>query len=132
MGRRALVETRGQVSALERERAELVELLKRSDATPLPTLFVEGESDVTILAAAWTAFHSTKPLPVTILAAGGTRHMESLAGRGAALRQVLADNDREGRRRCTAVAVIQASAVSRRRPARSASTHTHAQTRANS
>jgi hypothetical protein len=44
-------------------------------------------------------------LPVTILAAGGTRQMESLAGKGAALRRLLgdrlvfalADNDREGR-----------------------------------
>ena len=103
--RRALVETRGQVGMLERERDELVALLKRSDATPLPTLFVEGESDVAILTAAWQAFHPTEKLPVTILAAGGTRQMESLAGKGKALRQVLgdrlvfalADNDREGR-----------------------------------
>jgi hypothetical protein len=80
-------------------------LLTRSDATPLPTLFVEGESDVAILTAAWRAFHPTEPLPVTILAASGTRQMESLAGKGRALRQVLgdrlvfalADNDREGR-----------------------------------
>jgi hypothetical protein len=99
---RALVETRGRVKSLERE---LQELLARSDATPLPTLFVEGESDVAILTAAWQAFHPTVPLPVTILAAGGTRQMESLAGKGRALRQVLgdrlvfalADNDREGR-----------------------------------
>jgi len=90
------------VKSLERE---LQELLARSDATPLPTLFVEGESDVAILTAAWRTFHPTEPLPVTILAAGGTRQMESLAGRGAALRQLLgdrlvfalADNDREGR-----------------------------------
>jgi hypothetical protein len=103
--RRALVETRGRVGALERERDELAALLKRSDATPLPTLFVEGESDVAILTAAWQAFHPTEKLPVTILAAGGTRQMESLAGKGKALRQVLgdrlvfaiADNDREGR-----------------------------------
>ena len=99
---RALVETRGRVKSLERE---LQELLARSDATPLPTLFVEGESDVAILTAAWLAFHPAEPMPVTILAAGGTRQMESLAGRGAALRQLLgdrlvfalADNDREGR-----------------------------------
>ena len=99
---RALVETRGRVKSLERE---LQELLARSDATPLPSLFVEGESDVAILTAAWQAFHPTELLPVTILAAGGTRQMESLAGRGAALRQLLgdrlvfalADNDREGR-----------------------------------
>jgi hypothetical protein len=105
MVRRALVETRGRVGVLERERDELMALLKRSDATPLPTLFVEGESDVGILTAAWQAFHPTEPLPVTILAAGGTRQMESLAGKGRALRQVLgdrlvfalADNDREGR-----------------------------------
>jgi hypothetical protein len=103
--RRALVETRGRVGALERERDELAALLKRSDATPLPTLFVEGESDGAILTAAWRAFHPTETLPVTTLAAGGTRQMESLAGRGAALRQLLgdrlvfalADNDREGR-----------------------------------
>jgi hypothetical protein len=103
--RRALIETRGQVGALERERAELMELLRRSDAAPLPSLFVEGESDTAILAAAWQAFHPTEPLPVTILAAGGTRQMGSLAGKGAALRPVLgdrlvfalADNDREGR-----------------------------------
>jgi hypothetical protein len=99
---RALVETRGRVKSLERE---LKELLARSDAAPLPTLFVEGESDVAILTAAWQAFYPTEPLPVTILAAGGTRQMESLAGRGAALRQLLgdrlvfalADNDRAGR-----------------------------------
>jgi hypothetical protein len=103
--RRASVETRGQVTSLERERGELLALLKRSDATPLPPLFVEGESDVAIVTAAWQAFHPTEPLPVTILAAGGTRQMGSLAGKGAALRQVLgdrlvfalADNDREGR-----------------------------------
>jgi len=103
--RRALIETRGRVGVLERERDELMALLKRSDSTTLPTLFVEGESDVTILTAAWQAFHPTESLPVTILAAGGTRQMESLAGRGAALRQLLgdrlvfalADNDREGR-----------------------------------
>jgi hypothetical protein len=99
---RALVETRGRVKSLERE---LQELLARGDATPLPTLFVEGETDVIILTAAWQAFHPVEPLPVTILAAGGTRQMESLAGKGRALRQVLgdrlvfalADNDREGR-----------------------------------
>jgi hypothetical protein len=103
--RRALVETRGRVGALERERDELAALLKRSDAAPLPTLFVEGESDVAILTAAWQAYYPTEQLPVTILAAGGTRQMESLAGRGAALRLLLgdrlvfalADNDREGR-----------------------------------
>ena len=103
--RRALIETRGQVSSLEHERDELAALLRRSDATPLPSLFVEGESDVTILTAAWHTFHPGEALPVTILAAGGTRQMESLAGKGAALRQVLgdrlvfalADNDREGR-----------------------------------
>jgi len=103
--RRALVETRGQVGALERERDELLALLKRSDAAPLPALFVEGENDVVILTAAWQAYFPTEPLPVTILAAGGTRQMGSLAGRGAALRQLLgdrlvfalADNDREGR-----------------------------------
>jgi hypothetical protein len=70
--RRALIETRGQVGALERERAELMELLRRSDAAPLPSLFVEGDSDTAILTAAWQAFHPTEPLPVTILAAGGT------------------------------------------------------------
>jgi hypothetical protein len=103
--RRALIETRGQVTSLEHERDELAALLRRSDAAPLPSLFVEGESDVTILTAAWQAFHPGETLPVTILAAGGTRQMESLAGKGAALRQVLgdrlvfalADNDREGR-----------------------------------
>jgi hypothetical protein len=102
---RALVETRGRVGVLERERDELAALLKRSDATPLPTLFVEGDSDVAILTAAWRAFYPAETLPVTILAAGGTRQMESLAGKGAALRQLLgdrlvfalADNDREGR-----------------------------------
>jgi N-6 DNA Methylase len=99
---KALVETKGRVQSLERE---LRNLLARSDATPLPTLFVEGESDVVILTAAWRAFYPTEKLPVTILAAGGTRQMESLAGKGGALRQVLgdrlvfslADNDREGR-----------------------------------
>jgi hypothetical protein len=99
---KALVEAKGRVASLERE---LQELLARADATPLPTLFVEGESDVVILTAAWRAFYPTEKLPVTILAAGGTRQMESLAGRGAALRQLLgdclvfalADNDREGR-----------------------------------
>jgi hypothetical protein len=103
--RRALIETRGQVTSLEHERDELAALLKRADAARLPTLFVEGESDVTILTAAWPAFHPTEPLPVTILAAGGTSRMDGLAGKGAALRQVLgdrlvfalADNDREGR-----------------------------------
>jgi hypothetical protein len=103
--RRALIETRGQVSSLEHERDGLAALLTRSDAVPLPTLFVEGESDAMILTAAWQAIHPAEALPVAILAAGGTRQMESLAGKGAALRQVLgdrlvfalADNDREGR-----------------------------------
>jgi hypothetical protein len=96
---------RGLVQRVKSLERELQELLARSDATPLPTLFVEGESDVAILTAAWQAFYPTEPLPVTILAAGGTRQMESLAGRGGALRQLLgdrlvfalADNDREGR-----------------------------------
>jgi hypothetical protein len=100
--RKALVEARGRVASLERESREL---LARADATPLPTLFVEGESDAAILTAAWLAFYPTEKLPVTVLAAGGTRQMQSLAGKGAALRQVLgdrlvfalADNDREGR-----------------------------------
>jgi hypothetical protein len=100
--RRALVQRTQQVASLE---LELQALLQRSDTTPLPSLFVEGESDVTILTAAWEAFHPSEPPPVTILGAGGTRQMESLAGKGRALRQVLgdrlvfalADNDREGR-----------------------------------
>ena len=82
-------------------------LLKRSDATPLPTLFVEGESDVAILTAAWRTFGSEseetagndprrrwnapdgKPLPVAAWRCGNCSAIGWVFA--------LADNDREGR-----------------------------------
>jgi transcriptional accessory protein Tex/SPT6 len=42
VSRRALIETRGQVTYLEHERDELEALLKRSDATPLPSFLANG------------------------------------------------------------------------------------------
>ena len=81
-------------------------LLRLAAATPKPTLFVEGRTDVTIIEAAWSVFFPSEPIPVKVLPAGGTKEMGSLAGPGKALRDVLgdrivlalADNDAAGRR----------------------------------
>jgi hypothetical protein len=99
---RALVATQEHLAEVERMYEAL---LRRAEATPLPTLFVEGETDVAIIEAAWRAFFPGEALPVAVLAAGGTKQMGSLAGKGKALRQALgdrvvcalADNDFEGR-----------------------------------
>ncbi|HWY16414.1 MAG TPA: hypothetical protein VNX86_14865 [Rhizomicrobium sp.] len=98
---------------LSRTRARLEEsqrsqhaLLALAGQTPKPTLFVEGATDVAILESAWSIFFANQPLPVKVLAAGGTKEMGSLAGSGRALREVLgnkvvlalADNDAAGRK----------------------------------
>lgn len=70
-----------------------------------PTLFVEGVTDSSIVATAWSVFFPHEPMPFEVLDAGGTKQMESLAGKGKALRSLLgnrmvfalADNDLEGR-----------------------------------
>ncbi|PWT84237.1 MAG: hypothetical protein C5B58_05035, partial [Acidobacteria bacterium] len=80
-------------------------LLKLASATPKPTLFVEGITDAKIFEAAWAVFFPSEPMPVKVIAAGGTKEMGSLAGKGKALREVLgeqvvlvlADNDSAGR-----------------------------------
>jgi hypothetical protein len=74
--------------------------------TPQPTLFVEGETDVAIVSAAWSVFFPNEPIPAKVRAAGGTKEMGSLAGPGKALRDILgnqvvlalADNDAAGRK----------------------------------
>jgi hypothetical protein len=99
-----------QELAATRARLEQVEqdskaLLRLASATTKPTLFVEGVTDAKIVEAAWGVFFPNEPMPVKIIAAGGTKEMGSLAGKGKALREVLgqqvvlvlADNDSAGR-----------------------------------
>jgi hypothetical protein len=90
---------------LEQVKQDSKALLNLARATPKPTLFVEGATDATIVEAAWTVFFPNEPMPVKVIAAGGTKEMGSLAGKGRALREVLgeqavlvlADNDSAGR-----------------------------------
>ena len=98
---------RNKVSSwrLEQVKQDSKALLNLARATPKPTLFVEGATDATIVEAAWTVFFPNEPMPVKVIAAGGTKEMGSLAGKGRALREVLgeqavlvlADNDSAGR-----------------------------------
>ncbi|HFD14720.1 MAG TPA: SAM-dependent DNA methyltransferase [Rhodospirillales bacterium] len=90
---------------LQERLRELQRLLEEAARDRHPVLFVEGGTDIPILEAAWKALHGKEPLPVRLVAAGGTLHMRSLAGEGGALREVLgdrlvfalADNDHAGR-----------------------------------
>ncbi|MCC2665177.1 MAG: type modification enzyme [Geminicoccaceae bacterium] len=100
--RAALAVSKGREQELERT---LEQLVARTDQTPLPTLFVEGETDKLIVEGAWRALYPGEPLPVSVLPAGGTTQMKSLATPGKAMRDLLrdrlvlalADNDAEGR-----------------------------------
>jgi hypothetical protein len=93
------------IDALRGAQDQLKRLVARSDQTPLPTLFVEGETDKLIVEAAWRALFPGEPIPVSVLPAGGTTQMKSLATPGKAMRDLLggrvvlalADNDAEGR-----------------------------------
>jgi hypothetical protein len=97
-----LIATRARLEEVERDSKAL---LTFATATPKPTLFVEGVTDAKIIEAAWAVFFPQEPMPVKVIAAGGTKEMGSLAGKGKALRQVLgdhvvlvlADNDAAGR-----------------------------------
>jgi Eco57I restriction-modification methylase len=97
-----LTATRRKLEETERNIKTLIAL---ASATPKPTLFVEGATDAKILEAAWTVFFPSDQMPVKVIAAGGTKEMGSLAGKGKALREVLgdkvvlvlADNDSAGR-----------------------------------
>ena len=60
----------------------LEQLVARADQTALPTLFVEGATDKLIIEGAWRALFPRKPSPVTVLSAGGTMQMKSLAAPG--------------------------------------------------
>ena len=95
-------EVRRRLAAAEVTIAALQAAIGDSKA---PTLFVEGETDVRILEAAWSVFYPDELLPVRVRAAGGTTQMHSLAAKGKALRELLedrvvcalADNDGDGR-----------------------------------
>jgi hypothetical protein len=97
-----LTATRARLEQVEHDSKALLAL---ASATPTPTLFVEGVTDAKILEAAWAVFFPSEPMPVKVIAAGGTKEMGSLAGKGKALREilgeqvvlVLADNDSAGR-----------------------------------
>jgi hypothetical protein len=97
-----LTATRARLEQVEQDSKALLNLAR---ATPKPTLFVEGVTDAKIIEAAWTVFFPKEPMPVKVIAAGGTKEMGSLAGKGKALRDVLgqqvvlvlADNDSAGR-----------------------------------
>jgi hypothetical protein len=97
-----LTATRARLEQVEHDSKALLAL---ASATPKPTLFVEGVTDAKIIEAAWAVFFPKEPLPVKVIAAGGTKEMGSLAGKGKALREilgdqvamVLADNDSAGR-----------------------------------
>ena len=100
--RAALKVSKSREQDLERTLAQLV---ARTDQTALPTLFVEGATDKLILEGAWRALFPDKPSPVSVLSAGGTMQMKSLAAPGTAMQQLLgdrlvlalADNDGPGR-----------------------------------
>ena len=70
-----------------------------------PLLFVEGETDIKILSAAWSVFYPGEEFPLEFKSAGGTTQMGGLAIRGKALLELigdrvvcaLADNDADGR-----------------------------------
>lgn len=90
--------------ALRGAQDQLKKLVARAHQEPQPVLFVEGASDAPIIEAAWRALFPREPMPFTILAAGGTEQMKSLAGKGGALKMALdktilalADNDGAGR-----------------------------------
>jgi hypothetical protein len=90
--------------ALRGAQDQLKKLVARANQEPRPVLFVEGASDAPIVEAAWRALFPGEPMPFTILAAGGTEQMKSLAGKGGALKMALdktilalADNDGAGR-----------------------------------
>jgi hypothetical protein len=90
--------------ALRSAQDQLKKLVTRANQEPQPVLFVEGASDAPIVEAAWRALFPDEPMPFTIMAAGGTDSMRSLAGKGGALRMALdktilalADNDGAGR-----------------------------------
>jgi hypothetical protein len=97
-----LTATRARLEQIEHDSKAL---LTFASATPKPTLFVEGITDAKIIEAAWDVFFPSEPMPVKVIAAGGTKEMGSLAGKGKALREllgnqivlVLADNDSAGR-----------------------------------
>jgi hypothetical protein len=97
-----LTATRAKLELIEHDSKALLAL---ASATPKPTLFVEGATDTRIIKAAWAVFFPNEPMPVKVIAAGGTKEMGSLAGKGKALREVLgeqvvlvlADNDSAGR-----------------------------------
>jgi hypothetical protein len=92
------------VASNEMEQSYLA-LITRAGNMQKPTLFVEGVTDSSIVATAWSVFFPHEPMPFEVLDAGGTKQMESLAGKGKALRSLLgnravfalADNDLEGR-----------------------------------
>ena len=100
--RAALAVSKSREQELEQTLAALV---ARSDREALPTLFVEGATDKLIVEGAWRALYPGEPLPFSVLAAGGTTQMKSLATPGKAMRELLgdrlvmalADNDAEGR-----------------------------------
>lgn len=99
--RAALAVSKSREQELERG---LQELVGRAEQEARPVLFVEGASDAPILEAAWRALFPGEPMPFTILPAGGTDSMRSLAGKGGALKMALdktilalADNDGAGR-----------------------------------
>jgi hypothetical protein len=97
-----LTATRAKLAQIEHDSKALLML---ASATPKPTLFVEGVTDAKIIETAWAVFFPNEPIPVKVIAAGGTKEMGSLAGKGKALRDVLgerivlvlADNDSAGR-----------------------------------
>ena len=100
--REALAVSKSREQELEQA---LEALVARSDREALPTLFVEGTTDKLIVEGAWRALYPGEPLPFSVLAAGGTTQMRSLATPGKAMRELLgdrlvmalADNDAEGR-----------------------------------
>ena len=99
--RAALAVSKGREQELERR---LQTLVARAEQEARPVLFVEGASDAPIIEWVWPALFPGEPMPFTILPAGGTDSMRSLAGKGGALKMALdktilalADNDGAGR-----------------------------------
>ena len=74
-----LTATRAKLKQVEYDSMMLLALASK---TPEPTLFVEGATDAKIIEAAWAVFFPSEPMPVKVVAAGGTKEMGSLAGKG--------------------------------------------------
>jgi hypothetical protein len=117
--RAALTASKSREQELERT---LEGLMARSDREALPTLFVERATDKLIVEAAWRALFPSQPLPISVLPAGGTTQMKSLATSGKAMRKLprRAAGPGAGRQRRRGPRALERGEPAQGRPARTA------------